>query len=77
MMHSRQTEHAKCVVLRPPVFTERGKRPASRMFASENGGRVAARLYSLVMSCKLAGVNVEEYLRDVLVALSETPACPL
>ena len=44
------------------------------MFASEKGGRVAARLYSLVMSCKLAGVNVEEYLRDVLVAVSETPA---
>ena len=44
------------------------------MFASENGGHVAARLYSLVMSCKLAGVNVEEYLRDVLVAVSETPA---
>jgi len=44
------------------------------MLASENGGRVAARLYSLVISCKLANVNVERYLEDVLVAVATTPA---
>ena len=43
-------------------------------FASERGGHVAARLYSLVMSCKLADVNVETYLEDVLTAVATTPA---
>jgi len=43
-------------------------------FASENGGRVEARLYSLVMSCKLARANVEEYLEDVLIKVGTTPA---
>jgi len=43
-------------------------------FASERGGHVAARLYSLVISCKLAGVNVEAYLEDVLTAVATTPA---
>ena len=43
-------------------------------FASERGGHVAARLYSLVISCKLAGVNVETYLEDVLTAVAITPA---
>ncbi len=43
-------------------------------FASEKGGHVAARLYSLVMSCKLADVNVETYLEDVLTAVATTPA---
>lgn len=43
-------------------------------FASEKGGHVAARLYSLVVSCKLAGVNVETYLEDVLTAVATTPA---
>ena len=42
--------------------------------ASEKGGHVAARLYSLVMSCKLAKVNVERYLEDVLVAVATTPS---
>ena len=37
------------------------------MLGSEKGGRVAARLYPLVISCKLANVNVERYLEDVLV----------
>jgi len=44
------------------------------IFASEKGGRVAARLYSLVMSCKLAKVNVERYLEDVLTAVATTPS---
>ena len=46
-------------------------------FASEKGGHVAARLYSLVMSCKLAEVNVEEYLEDVLTAVATTPSSRL
>ncbi len=44
------------------------------MLGSEKGGRVAARLYSLVISCRLANVNVERYLEDVLVAVATTPA---
>ena len=43
-------------------------------FASERGGQVAGRLYSLVMSCKLAEINVEVYLEDVLKRVSTTPA---
>lgn len=42
-------------------------------FASERGGRVAGRLYSLVMSAKLARINVEEYLEDLLNRVSTTP----
>lgn len=42
-------------------------------FASERGGRVAGRLYSLVMSAKLARINVEEYLEDLLNRVSITP----
>ncbi len=42
--------------------------------ASEKGGNVAARLYSIVLSCKLAKVNVERYLEDVLVAVATTPS---
>ncbi|MEN8184801.1 MAG: IS66 family transposase [Myxococcota bacterium] len=43
-------------------------------FGSERGGLVAGRLYSLVMSAKLAGINVETYLEDVLVRIATTPA---
>ena len=43
-------------------------------FASARGGEVAGRLYSLVMSAKLARINVEEYLADVLKRVSTTPA---
>lgn len=46
-------------------------------FASEKGGHVAARLYSLVMSCKLAEVNVEEHLEDVLTAVATMPSSRL
>lgn len=42
--------------------------------ASERGGLVAGRLYSLVMSAKLAGINVERYLEDVLARVAVTPA---
>jgi len=45
------------------------------MFAgSERGGRAAATIYSLVESCKLANVNVHEYLADVLVRVATHPA---
>ena len=44
------------------------------LFGSERGGEVAARLYSLVMSCKLNGVDVEAYLEDALSLISTTPA---
>ena len=44
------------------------------IFASEKGGRVAANLYSLVMSGKLARINVEAYLEDVLQRVATTPA---
>ena len=43
------------------------------VFASQRGGEVASRLYSLVLSCKRAGVDPEEYLEDVLVRVSKTP----
>ena len=42
--------------------------------ASEKGGAVAARLYSLVVTCKLAQINVEAYLEDVLTKVATTPA---
>lgn len=43
-------------------------------FASPRGGEVASRLYSLVLSCKHAGVDPEAYLEDVLQRVSTTPA---
>jgi transposase len=44
------------------------------VFASPRGGEVACRLYSLVLSCKHAGVDPEAYIEDVLVRVSTTPA---
>ena len=44
------------------------------VFASERGGEVACRLYSLVLSCKQAGVDPELYIEDVLGKVSSTPA---
>jgi len=41
---------------------------------SDEGGERACVLYSLVASCKLHGVNPYDYLRDVLVRISEHPA---
>jgi transposase len=43
-----------------------------QIFASERGGQVACRLYSLVLSCKQAGVDPEKYIEDVLGRLSTT-----
>jgi len=40
---------------------------------SEDGARRAATLDTLTVSCKLAGVDTFEYLRDVLGRLSTTP----
>lgn len=44
------------------------------VFGSERGGHVACRLYSLVLSCKQAGVNPQAYIEDVLGRLSTTKA---
>jgi len=44
------------------------------VFASDRGGQVACRLYSLVLSCKQAGVDSEAYIEDVLGKLSTTKA---
>ena len=38
------------------------------------GGEVAARLYSLALSCRLNGVDVQAYLEDVLGLVGTTPA---
>ena len=44
------------------------------IFASERGGHVACRLYSLILSCKQAGVDPETYIEDGLGRLSTTKA---
>lgn len=44
------------------------------IFGSPRGGEVAGRLFSLVMSCKLAGIAPDEYLEDVLGLVSTTKA---
>ena len=43
------------------------------VFGSERGGDVACRLYSLVLSCKQAGVDPEAYIEDVLNRVGTTP----
>ena len=40
------------------------------IFGSQRGGEVAARLYSLVLSCKLNGVDIQAYLEDALGLIS-------
>ena len=44
------------------------------VFASDRGGDVGCRLYSLVLSCKQAGVDPGAYIEDVLGRLSTTSA---
>ena len=44
------------------------------IFASERGGQVACRQYSLMLSCRQNGVNPEAYIADVLMAVATTPA---
>ena len=43
---------------------------------SARGGQAAGTVYTLVESCKLAGVNPLEYLADVLVRVATHPASP-
>jgi hypothetical protein len=45
-----------------------------QILGSERGGAVACRLYSLVLSCKQAGVDPQAYIEDVLGRLSTTKA---
>jgi transposase len=44
-----------------------------QVFASPKGGDIAARMYTLVLSAKLAGINVLEYIEDVLRRFAENP----
>ena len=44
------------------------------IFASQRGGEVGCRLYSLVLSCRHAGIDPQAYLEDVLGKISTTPA---
>jgi transposase len=41
---------------------------------SERGGKAAAVIYTLIESCKIAKVNPQAYLADVLVRISTHPA---
>ncbi|MEM8760712.1 MAG: transposase, partial [Pseudomonadota bacterium] len=41
-----------------------------QMFGAKRGGEVAGRLYSLAISCKLNGIDVQSYLEDVLGLIS-------
>lgn len=43
-------------------------------FGNDDGGRRAAIFYSLIVSCKLRGLNPAAYLKDVLVRIDTTPA---
>ena len=45
-----------------------------QFFGSQKGGEVGARIYSLVMSCKLIDVDPAEYLEDVLSLISTVQA---
>lgn len=44
------------------------------VFASLRGGEIACRLYSLVLSCRQAGIDPQVYLEDALMRVSSTPA---
>ena len=44
------------------------------IFGSQRGGEVAGRLYSLVMSCKLAEIDPMAYLEDALALISTVKA---
>ena len=43
-------------------------------FGCQKGGEVAARLFSLISSCKAMEINPETYLVDVIAAIDTTPA---
>ena len=59
---------------------ERAERPIAvgrknyLFFGSDNGGRTAAVLYSVVASAKRHGLNVFAYLRDLIARISDHPA---
>ena len=42
-------------------------------FGSDNGGRTAAVLYSLIATAKRHGLNPFAYLRDVIARISDHP----
>ena len=44
------------------------------LFASQRGGEVACRLFSLMLSCRQNDVNPEAYIEDVLMAVATTPS---
>lgn len=44
------------------------------VFGSQRGGEVACRMYSLILSCKQCGADLEAYLEDVLMKVATTPA---
>lgn len=44
------------------------------IFGSQRGGEVAARLFSLVISAKISGINVQDYLEDALSRVSTVKA---
>jgi len=44
------------------------------LFASQRGGEVACRLFSLMLSCRQNGVNPEAYITDILMAVATTPS---
>ncbi len=48
--------------------------PLTLVFGSQRGGEVACRLYSLMLSCKQAGVDPEAYLEDLLMKVATTAA---
>lgn len=48
-----------------------------QILGSKRGGEVACRLYSLVLSCKQAGVDPQAYIEDVLGRLSTTKAADI
>jgi len=62
---------------------ERAERPVAigrknyMFFGSDNGGRTAAVLYSLVASAKRHGLDVFAYLRDVIARISDQPTSRL
>ncbi|EOA7500881.1 transposase domain-containing protein, partial [Shigella flexneri] len=43
-------------------------------FGSDNGGESAAIIYSLLVTCKLNGVEPEDWLREVIVKLNDWPS---
>lgn len=48
-----------------------------QMTSEDRGAKVMARLFSVMVSCKAAGIHPEAYLRDVLPRLATTPSSEL